>query len=80
MTYAEHLHSLPDGWRERALRNCRCHTRTSDGTLSEALNGAFTWSPTPEGGDAWRVLCERYSDLRRGHRPPRYPVVGGRNA
>ena len=54
-TIKEWLETLPDGYRERALKNH--DPKTYDGTqinsLSDAIRRAFLWGGSPEGHGFW---------------------------
>lgn len=51
-TVLEWLEELPDGYRERAIKNCDClHGLASN--LTDALIWAFSWPRSPEGEDFW---------------------------
>lgn len=56
------LETLPDGYRERALKNMHSFDENDDAdAFGEALNGAFFWAETPEGPTFWAQVC-RWSE------------------
>lgn len=64
-TVEEHLHSLPDGPRGRALSRVqpsRWSNRTNQ--LSTAIDAAVEWGSSPEGYTYWSNIYSRYSYLR----------------
>lgn len=52
------LQELPDGYRERALRNYdpNYHDGSSVNSLSYAISVAFDWEDAPEGYDFWSAV------------------------
>jgi len=62
MTILEHLNTLPDGIKEKAIANYqqqdfankKAHVRSS----GDAVIGAFEWDRTPEGEDYWDCVVE----------------------
>lgn len=59
-TIKEWLEELPEPYRSQALKNVHKHLLTAkDESLSEALNGAFTWKNTPQGHDYWMDLRDK---------------------
>lgn len=60
-TIEQWLNELPDGYRERALRNTPKHRLSlEDDFLPEALNKAFSWADSQEGRDFWYKVYEHY--------------------
>jgi len=60
-TTKEWLQDLPDGYRERALRNLQKATqKIEEPSIDEALFGAFEWERTPEGSDFWGAVMRHY--------------------
>jgi hypothetical protein len=63
------LKTLPDGYRERALKNCDPDVRYNRSrSVEHALRGAFIWSQSPEGLDFWVAVKNHL--LGRGDLPP----------
>jgi len=58
-TILEWLEVLPDGYRERALRNFdpNFHNGSPINDTSDAIVEAFSWENTPEGLDFWNDVC-----------------------
>jgi len=52
-TIREWLETLPDGYRERAIKN---YDRFPINSLSRAISETFLWRPTPEGYEFWDAV------------------------
>jgi hypothetical protein len=71
-TVREWLEQLPDGYRERAMKNCARPTIVpSCSCARDALLAAFTWSSSPEGSDFWAGVCRH---IEHGEPLPPLPV------
>lgn len=68
-TIREWLETLPDGYRERALRNLKAYSVNAlEGSLYWALSGAFQWIRSPERYDFWRDV--QLWTIGKGELPP----------
>jgi hypothetical protein len=71
MTVLGWLYLLPDGYRERALKNrFACRDEWPACSLAGAINHAFCWSESPEGLDFW---CDVFDALRVDEALPPLP-------
>lgn len=59
-TVLEYLQELPDGYRERAIKNCTSERIRSDiaSDLNDAIYGAFMWSNQVEGFRFWSDVAK----------------------
>jgi hypothetical protein len=61
-TVKEWLMELPDGYRERALKNTpKGMLDAKRPTMSEAIHGAFIWLSTRENYDFWSAVHDHYA-------------------
>lgn len=70
-----HLMELPEGYRERALKNYNPTRYTEPvNSIDEAINYGFRWYGTPEDQDFWSEVCEFYENHNPGiHLLPELP-------
>jgi hypothetical protein len=57
------LNELPDGYRERALKNLNLDDEAAsmeEESIIRALNVSFVWYDSPEGHDFWNAVQEHY--------------------
>lgn len=71
-TVREWLEELPDGYREKALKNWE---NSKEPDLSRAIYVAFDWEETPEGFDFWAEV-HRYGSCNI-NKLPALPENGG---
>jgi len=70
-TIKEWFNELPQGYRERALKNAyHSVINRYDSTMAEAICYAFSWRVTPEGYDFWSAVHDHYA---KGTPLPRLP-------
>jgi hypothetical protein len=62
-TIKEWLETLPDGYRELALKNFNRDNIKAD-CLSYAIMNAFTWKEAEEGGDFWRGVHNHFVNTK----------------
>ena len=57
MTIREALNQLPDGYRERALRNYELFPLRSSSINIDRIATALVWDLTPEKEPFWSAVC-----------------------
>lgn len=73
-TIKQWLEELPQGYRERALKNFKGRSSTRIyPTMDSALFAAFVWEGTEEKHEFWKAVCNHYF---KGMPLPKLPEVG----
>jgi hypothetical protein len=61
-TIKEWFNELPEGYRERAIKNTHeGRMNTHEPTMVEVIYRSFRWSGTPEGHTFWREVKDHYA-------------------